>query len=407
MATRLRLVADSIDLVGAFLPSGAKRWLNGYARDPAWFLLWAGAIGFLIWYGSTLKSEINSSMLRIWNAHLARASEVSRQTRTGIGWTAAWWVFITLLGYLAIYPIFDQYGFLNALKPGEPWNGLVKTYSQQPVRSVLWVFLIAHFIPERAIEWLRTRPLYQRGLSYLKYTLAPLGFAILILYGAFAIGNHLLFNVRDSFGSFCRQSTNERGPLNAANSGFACQNGSCQPHIITFDSSVTGNQSLCVATGVFAERGKRYSIHVDRYPAKQKWTFWNEPSFMSGQPIAHLDWWKQPLLALMLPLRRTLDRPWNSLIARYGPTGTEESFLDRAPPPLNDGIADPRDYKLEEVPEDEELLGEDWTAKRDGEIYLYLNNPVLGIWGIETWISKFLIPNTGTARVTMRKVSAS
>jgi hypothetical protein len=53
----------------------------------------------------------------------------------------------------------------------------------------------------------------------------------------------------------------------------------------------------------------------------------------------------------MLPLRRTLDSPWNSLIARYGPTGTEESFLDRAPPSLNDSIADTRDYRLEEVPE--------------------------------------------------------
>ena len=46
-----------------------------------------------------------------------------------------------------------------------------------------------------------------------------------------------------------------------------------------------------------------------------------------------------------------------------------------------------------------ESLAEGWTAKRDGEIYLYLNKPVLGIWGLETLISKVLIPNTGTALV--------
>jgi hypothetical protein len=51
------------------------------------------------------------------------------------------------------------------------------------------------------------------------------------------------------------------------------------------------------------------------------------------------------------------------------------------------------------VPADKESLGEGWAATRDGEIYVYLNKPVLGIWGTETWISKWLIPNRGTARI--------
>jgi hypothetical protein len=63
--------------------------------------------------------------------------------------------FIALLAYVAIYPIFNQYSWLDFLKLGEPWNGLIEMYSQRPVRFVLWIFLIVHFIPERAIEWLR------------------------------------------------------------------------------------------------------------------------------------------------------------------------------------------------------------------------------------------------------------
>jgi hypothetical protein len=55
------------------------------------------------------------------------------------------------------------------------------------------------------------------------------------------------------------------------------------------------------------------------------------------------------------------------------------------------------------MPEDNETLGEDWRASRDGEIYLYLNKPVLGIWCLEAWISKHLIPNEGTALVTIEK----
>jgi len=46
-------------------------------------------------------------------------------------------------------------------------------------------------------------------------------------------------------------------------------------------------------------------------------------------------------------------------------------------------------------------LGEDWRASRDGEIYLYLNKPVIGIWCLETLISKYLISNEGTAVVTI------
>ena len=88
---------------------------------------------------------------------------------------------------------------------------------------------------------------------------------------------------------------------------------------------------------------------------------------------------------------------------RYGPTGNEESFLDRDPPALDDELVDPPGYKAEDVPDRSESLGEPWTAPRDGEIYLYLNKPVLGIWGAETWISKYLIQNTGKARVTIER----
>jgi len=377
MATRLRIVVDAINLVGAFLPSGAVRWLNGYARDPAWFLLWVGVIGFLIWYGSTLKSEINSRMRRIWNAHLPGRLQGSQQAPSGVAWTAAWWVFIALLAYVAIYPIFNRYSWLDFLKLGEPWNGLIETYSQRPVRFVLWIFLIVHFIPERAIEWLRTRPLYKRILSSLKLTLLPFGFAVLILYGAFAISNHLLFNIWDSFGAFCKHHTNEKGPLNAGNPGFDCTNGRCSK-TVAFDSSLTDDTSLCLAIGVFAERGKKYAIDVHRDPRADKWRFWDEPSFMSGQPISRLEWWKQPLLVMMFPLRRTLDRPWISFIVRYGPTGTEESFLDRDPPALDDDLVDVRGYKAEDVPEKGESLGEEWRSRRDGEIYVYLNKT--GSW---------------------------
>ena len=254
MATRLRVISDAMQLLAAFLPSGAARWINGYARGPAWFLLWVGVIAFLIWYGSTLKSEINSRMRRIWQVHFSGQATGTSDFSSGIGWSIAWWSFIGFLVYTAIYPVFDRLS-LTILKLGEPWNSLIVRYSEQPMRFVVFVFLIAYVMPESWIEWLRTRPLYQQSLSFLKYTFAPLVFAILILYTTFAVSSHLLFNVRDSFGSFCERTSNAKGPLNAGNPGFDCANGKCSK-TLNFDSSLTDNRSLCISTGVFAERGR-------------------------------------------------------------------------------------------------------------------------------------------------------
>jgi hypothetical protein len=38
----------------------------------------------------------------------------------------------------------------------------------------------------------------------------------------------------------------------------------------------------------------------------------------------------------------------------------------------------------EEVPSKDERLGEGWTAKRDGELYVYLNKPTIGLPWMET-----------------------
>jgi hypothetical protein len=95
---------------------------------------------------------------------------------------------------------------------------------------------------------------------------------------------------------------------------------------------------------------------------------------------------------------RPWDRPWGAFIVRYGPTGNEESLLDRSPLPLDDDLVDPPDYVVDDIPKDGESLGETWRAKRDGEIYVYLTKPVLGIPGIETWLSNF-IPMSGKDRI--------
>lgn len=415
MSTRLRIVSDTIKLLGAFLANGAARSLDGYARDPAWFLIWIGIIAALIFYSSNLKSEISSRMRRIWDENLSitRPKDESSPSRSYV-LALLYWIAILAGAYIAIYPAFDWHQSLEALKAPEPINSLITRYSEWPLRWVLVAFLIFHLVHERVIEKLRTWSVYKAALLGLKLKLAPFLFAVAILFAGFGVLNHLLFNVRDSFGSFCKHNADAKGTLHNGNDGFG---ESRRIRIAIFDSAWTDERSLCFPTGVFATRGQKYAISVARTPAEQPWsaetpwTFWNEPAFMSGQPVSSLPWWKQPIMAIMLPFRRTLDRPWGAFIVRYGPTGTEESFLDREPPALDDDLIDDPQYKAENIPQkkdkyekgDGEYLGEGWTATRDGEIYVYLNKPVLGIWGAETLLSKYLFPNMGVAHIDIQK----
>ena len=48
---------------------------------------------------------------------------------------------------------------------------------------------------------------------------------------------------------------------------------------------------------------------------------------------------------------------------------------------------------------DKEQLAEILKPKRDGELYVYLNKPVLGLWGYESWLSQTLIGNSGEAEI--------
>jgi hypothetical protein len=82
-------------------------------------------------------------------------------------------------------------------------------------------------------------------------------------------------------------------------------------------------------------------------------------------------------------LRRILFRPWYRLIARVGETGVDEYFLDPVPVPNTS----PQVYRAR------------FTAQRGGEIFLYVNDAVVGL----PWLSDLYYKrNKGTAKVTVR-----
>ena len=157
---------------------------------------------------------------------------------------------------------------------------------------------------------------------------------------------------------------------------------------------------------MFLKTGNRYRVSFKRFPEEEnaaatgKWTFFGEESYMGGQPVSHLSPVKSVIVALLFPLRRTFDRPWGSIILRIGGRGNEEDFLDRPPPKQTDDLlANAVDVP---VSERSESLAEGLTPKRDGELFIYLNKPVLGLWGYESLVSDW-IGSTGRAKVTIEK----
>jgi hypothetical protein len=108
-------------------------------------------------------------------------------------------------------------------------------------------------------------------------------------------------------------------------------------------------------------------------------------------------------MTLLFPFRRSFDRPWGNVILRIGPRGNEEDFLDRDPPKQSDNLlADAKDFV---VPDKSETLSERLVPGRDGELFVYLNKPVLGLWGYESWLSD-RIGSTGRAKILIEEIPA-
>ncbi|WFU26752.1 hypothetical protein QA649_11245 [Bradyrhizobium sp. CB1717] len=308
--------------------------------------------------------------------------------------------FVGLITYVLLYPLLSKAEAVQWLTfSGTPDRVLV-TYTAEPVRTVLAFFLFIYFLPDFLVRWLRTRPLYQAVLKGFKYHLAPAASALGLLYLAIAFGSHYHFNMRDSLGSFCRE--NEK--LGLSHDGFQSVGDKRQAEFV-FDTSPDDSGDLCLSTGVYLKTGKRYHISVERLPEENdsnlgKWTFFGETSYMGGQPVSHLPPIKSAILATLFPLRRTFDRPWGTIIFRIGGKGNEEDFLGRDPPPQGDPLLAGDTYPP--VPQKSELLEEGLTPKRDGELFVYLNKPVIGLWSSESVVSKW-VGNTGKAKITIEK----
>jgi len=399
-ATKLRLISDTIRLLGAFLPSNP--WLEAYARDPAWFLVTGLLVGFLIWLGSKLGGQITDQMGTIWRNLFATEQAPSRAVaKTPPGPQGlSWYLVVGISLYVALYPFL--HGSLTFLYP-KPVDEWLKDYTGGPIRIIFISLLLIFLIPKSYIRTVRSSAIYKWVLQKIRLSIAPSLFVIFFVYLGITLVSHLAFNIEDNLGHICRDTKHDDGKPLGENDGLSmCENENlvrydtgqlipvppCENRVITFDT-----KKICVATGLYLEAGGTYLFKLEKKPKATEgnikiddaWSFAGIKSNTGGLHLADIPTRKQQALMIALyPLKRSFIRPWFRVITRYGSGGTDENFIDPDP-----------------VPDPAEILIEKLKPRRNGELFLYLNNPVLGLWGLENVFHQF---NTGVAKITVERV---
>jgi len=392
--TRLRPLSDLIRIVGIALPGAASRWINAYARDPLHFVLSAGLVALLLWLSAGLKERITDQMRSAWRVSLGKFDvHAARRDSTGGGGVLlnAIYAFLVLI---ALYPVPSWFG-IALPKMVEPLQILIDRATRPYFQSFAILILVTMFLSDSAIAGFRLRDGYKQTISNFKLWIAPALFALIFLIGGIALAGHYLFNVRDSFGNFCKPDPEARELdlcrrvdleqcTRDASGNFppACKP-ACRGVETEFDT-----RGLCTSTKVKVSTGQYYHFEIEK---QGDWSFLGAASGPGGALLPRKDeTWREAvetlarktLLAIAYPIKRTFDRPFGRVIVRFGETGNEETFID---PSEDDLKADSLEERI--------------RATRDGELYVYLNKPVSGFWS-----SLFHAVNSGTARVRVYRV---
>lgn len=228
-------------------------------------------------------------------------------------------------------------------------------------KSVLGT-LAATRLPDNWVYRLRTSAPYVAAKKNWKFVVGPGLSVVLFVYAGLTFVNHLAYIVLDDAGFVCNESAG------------ASRMAKGETRKLSFDAS-----SVCSATGVLLENGGRYAIAI-----KAREAHWFDRTIeTSPAGFYSLDaptFWQKVNMVLALPMRRELIRPWFRMVARTGGAGGEESFLD----------PDPKDHSIDEV----------LRATRDGELFLFVNDAILGVPGLEGF---FYANNLGSADVTITR----
>jgi hypothetical protein len=237
----------------------------------------------------------------------------------------------------------------------------------QRIWKVQYPVPASSLLPTDWIYRMRSSVGYIQTLAYLKHRFVPGFFAILFIVAGAMILNHVAFLFWDAAGLVCAETTTDK--LVSMKRG---------------DKLVRdfATNELCHASGIFVEQNGRYRFTVD------KTVDWRDgrsiPTTVGGYHINDVPGRLERIETFLLsPFKRVWIRPFFRFIVRTGSTGSEENFLD------------PDDH-----PENVDQLQERYTARKDGELFFYVND---GVIALPHFDGAFYSRNQGTAKITVER----
>jgi Uncharacterized alpha/beta hydrolase domain (DUF2235) len=274
-----------------------------------------------------------------------------------------WWT-----DYYAANPISFAVGIIAVA--GFIWLGSKVGAEITDSMRVIWnshlkAAMIEKSLLHRAIYKLRTSTPYQLTLDTARRHVLPFLSAVFLVWLGLGALSHFLFNVTDSAGAFCHETDPAHRTV-LQNKGD------------TSKELIFSTRALCFATGVEVEPGQRYSLTIT-IP-----TPWQGGADPIGYWTSQAPNWKGKVAGYVTdPLRRVFFRPWFRLLARIGPEGVAEDFLD------------PVLLRRKAVTT---YWAETKKTDRGGELFLYVNGPVLPL----PWIADaFYRRHSGDARIVI------
>jgi uncharacterized protein (DUF2235 family) len=233
-------------------------------------------------------------------------------------------------------------------------------------------------LPRGGVYALRTHWIYQWVLWALKRHIIPVFSVLAILYCGITLTSHLLFNLQDAAGLYCKESTT----TTVRDVPWLGETKADTPYRAA---------DFCWASGIQLVEGQRYQVTIT-----QTSSVWKD-----GSPLGRVGYetdlaglevsvargiTNRVALFLGVPLRRVFLRPWFRIIGRIGAVGTDEYFMD---PDKPTGAGQDKQTQISPA----------FRVRRGGELFLYVNDAAIG-W--PRFANFFYDGNEGEATVTVR-----
>ncbi len=215
--------------------------------------------------------------------------------------------------------------------------------------------------PSGFIYWLRTQGWYQTFFLGLTRYVLPGLFAIGIYVGAGVLLSRVEYSIVGGLGIGCAPSAAPQPVASAVSFSFV-------------------PSAPCAASGYQLQAGARYRIWIEIDPGS-RWSDGGIETDLAGFTAEDQGW----ILHAAVVLRRWIAKPWFKPIARVGARGNDEYPLD----PLVPFAANER----------KDRLYTEITARRDGELFVFVNDAV-ALW---PWVHTYG-NNQGSSTVTIQRV---